>query len=114
MLNVYALHIYTCNPCRKDNCVARLINLSILICMKTGASLTRDHLSFSHEKHFLLCIPDSYNCSMSRLMTKPPKWHVRPAKTQISVDAQANLSLRWAHCHIVGFVMRRLIFPAQL
>ena len=24
-------------------------------------------------------------------------------------DAQADLSLRWAHSHIVGFVMRRLI-----
>ena len=55
-------------------------------------------------------------------MTKPTKWHMRPAKTQISVfavhlmdslgpnassgsqrrqirpaDAQADLSLRWAH-----------------
>ena len=70
------------------------------------------------------------------------KWHVRPAKTQISlgirpvwsesslsawrklgslathwahsedsdwVDAQADLSLRWAHSHFVCFVMRRLI-----
>ena len=25
-------------------------------------------------------------------------------------DAQADLSLRWAHSHFVGFVMRRLIF----
>ena len=79
---------------------------------------------------------------MSHLMTKPTKWHVRPAKTQMSlvirpvwsvfavcmkkawvlsyplsaqqrlwsdwVDAQADLSLRWAHSHFVGFVMRRL------
>ena len=45
-------------------------------------------------------------------MTKPTKWHVRPAKTQISLsfpqadreelqsdwaDAQADLSFRWAH-----------------
>ena len=71
-----------------------------------------------------------------------PKWHVCPAKTQISlgicpvwsvftvgvkkpwvlsyplsahwrlwsdwVDAQADLSLRWAHIHFVGFVMSRL------
>ena len=28
-------------------------------------------------------------------------------------DAQADLSLRWAHSHIVGFVMRRLIFCWQ-
>ena len=66
-------------------------------------------------------------------MTKLTKWHVRPAKTQISlgirmkkawvlsyplsahrrlwsdwVDAQADLSLRWAHSHFVGFVMSPL------
>ena len=73
-------------------------------------------------------------------MTKPTKWNVRPAKTQISLgihagwsvfavhmkeawvlsyplSAQQRLwsdwadqSLRWAHSHFVGFVMRRLIF----
>ena len=76
---------------------------------------------------------------ISCLMTKPTKWHVRPAKTQISLgirpvwsesslsawrnhgplathwahsedwsdctDAQADLSLRWAHIYFVGFVM---------
>ena len=26
------------------------------------------------------------------------------------VDAQADLSLRWAHSHFVGFVMRRLLY----
>ena len=68
-------------------------------------------------------------------MTKTTKWHLRPAKTQISLgirpvwsessllrcsscgqrrlwsdwaDAQADLSLHWAHSHFVGFVMRRL------
>ena len=80
---------------------------------------------------------------LSRLMTKPTKWHVRPVKTQISLgirpvwsvfavrmktawvlnyplsaqqriwsdwaDAQAGLSLRWAHSHFIGFVMRQLI-----
>ena len=53
---------------------------------------------------------------MSRLMTKPTKWHVCPVKTRISLgmhpvwsDAQADLSLRWAHNHFVGFVMRRLM-----
>ena len=65
-------------------------------------------------------------------MAKPTKWHVRPAKTQISLgmkkawvlsnplsaqqrlsdwaDAQADLSLGWAHSHFVGFVMRWLIW----
>ena len=75
---------------------------------------------------------------LSSLITKPTKWPVWPAKTQISLgiffavrmkkhcvlsyplkaqrrlwsdwaDAQADLSLRWAHSHFVGFVMRRLI-----
>ena len=80
--------------------------------------------------------------NLSRLMTEPTKWHVRPAKTQISLgirpvwsesslsawrkfgsstthwahsddwsdwaDAEAELSLRWAHSHIVGFVTRWL------
>ena len=39
----------------------------------------------------------------------------RPAKTLIRLggciaDAQADLSLRWAHGHFVGFDMSRLIF----
>ena len=38
---------------------------------------------------------------------KTNKVTMRPAKTQIS---QADLSLRWAHSHFVGFVMSRLIF----
>ena len=40
---------------------------------------------------------------VSRLMTKPTKWHVRPAKTQIWADAQADLSLRWAHMPFCWF-----------
>ena len=80
---------------------------------------------------------------LSRLLTKPTKWHVPPAKTDqpghppssIRVfagrmkeagylsyplsaqrrlwsdwaDAQADLSLCWAHSHFVGFVMMWLI-----
>ena len=68
---------------------------------------------------------------LSRLMTKPTKWHVRPAKTDPSFRCPhedtlgpylpnertaktlirlggSDLSLRWAHSHFVGFVMRRL------
>ena len=81
-------------------------------------------------------------------MTKSTKWHVCPAKTQISLgfcpvwsvfadcmkkawaisyplsaqwllwsdwaDAQADLSLRWAHSHFVGFVMKWLISVLKL
>ena len=35
---------------------------------------------------------------------------MRTAKTLIRLDAQADLSLRLAHSHFVGFVMRRLMF----
>ena len=69
---------------------------------------------------------------MSRLMTKPTKWHVHPAKTQISLSAWrklGSLATYWAQskdsdrtgqmprliwvfaactCHFVGFVMRQL------
>ena len=84
------------------------------------------------------CTYEVHKVQMSRIVTKPTKWHVRPAKTQISLirafavhlrkamilsyplsalrrlwsdwtDAQADLSLRWAHtCHFVGFVTMRL------
>ena len=40
---------------------------------------------------------------VSRDMTKPTKW----------VCAQAELSLRWAHTHFVGFVMSRLMHMRQ-
>ena len=47
---------------------------------------------------------------MSHLMTKPTKWHVRPAKTQISLGTHPVWSVFAGHtCHFVGFVMRRLI-----
>ena len=93
------------------------------------------------------------NLKLSCLMTKPTKWHVHPAKTQISLgihpvwsesllsawrklgslathwvhsedsvwsdwwDAQADLSLRCALSHFVGFIVRRLnlrILPIKL
>ena len=54
----------------------------------------------------------AYAAHMSQRMTKPTKWHVRPAKTQISLairaDAQADQRLHWAHmpfgwfCHALA------------
>ena len=39
---------------------------------------------------------------------------MRTAKTLIRLaDAQADLSLRWAHNHFVGFVMSWLIFLSK-
>ena len=98
--------------------------------------------------HIVLLHPSGWSetmrTDMSRHMTKSTKWHVHPARTQISlgirpvwsesslsawgklgslathwvhsedssdwVDAQADLSLRWAHSHFAGFVMRWLIW----
>ena len=71
---------------------------------------------------------------MTSVLFEPPhdktnKVDVRPAKTQISLgihqfdqglrcalsaDAQADLSLRWAHSHFVGFVMSRLIYNSDV
>ena len=60
---------------------------------------------------------------LSRLMTKPTKslsaWRklgslathwAHSEDWSDWADAQADLSLRWAHSHFVGFVMRRLIW----
>ena len=65
---------------------------------------------------------------LSRDMTKPTKWVCAQRRLRSTwalngklsscgqgrlwsdwVDAQADLSLRWAHSHFVGFVMSRLI-----
>ena len=43
--------------------------------------------------------------NMSRDMTKPTKWVCAQRRLR---SAQADLSLRWAHSHFVGFVMSRL------
>ena len=93
--------------------------------------------------YFVLCITSVcydghvtwlFVIHMSRIVTKPTQWHVRPAKTQISLgirpvwsesslsawrklgslnaqrrlwsdwaDAQADLSLRWAHMPFCWF-----------
>ena len=37
-----------------------------------------------------------YNIDISRLMTKPTKWHVRPAKIQISlIRSESSLFAQW-------------------
>ena len=73
---------------------------------------------------------------MSLHMTKPAKWHLRPDWSESSLsawkfgslaphwehnedwsdlaDAQADLSLHWAHSHFVGFVMRPLILAYSI
>ena len=79
-------------------------------------------LSYSNHFNFTGNTNHFQNSHMIRLMTEQTKSQVRPAKTQLSLgflirgfavrmkkawvlsyqaDAQANLSLRWAHSHFV-------------
>ena len=124
------------------------MSCGIIICKKFYFKTNiRPSIIFRIEDNFTCmqvnCI-SNWEHNKSRRVTKPTKWHVRPAKTQISLgirsvwpesslstwrkrgslathwahsealwsdwaDAQADLSLRWAHSHIVGFVSSRLI-----
>ena len=94
-------------------------------------------LTYRVSLSILLALASRKQNEMSHLMTKPTKWHVRPAKTQISLgihpvwsesslstwrklgslathwahsedwsdwaEAQADLSLRWAHMPLCWF-----------
>ena len=102
------------------------------MCSTVGVLLLR-RFSVGLAVEYSSCFISVLNLDLSHLVTKPTKGHVRPAKTQISLgihkiwsesslsawrnlgslathwaDAQADLSLRWAHTHFVGFVTRRL------
>ena len=82
---------------------------------------TTEHKHTLLRAHFISSVRFLYESQHD----KTNKISVRPVKTQISlgirplsaqrrlwsvwVDAQADLSLRWAHTHFVGFVMSWLI-----
>ena len=52
---------------------------------------------------------ESLLCAL-RVAKDPSFLHADSEDWSDWVDAQADLSLRWAHSHIVGFVMSRLIW----
>ena len=60
-------------------------------------SLTKEHpeniLNFIFAKWSM---HDCDDCHLSRLMTKPTKWHVRPAKTQLSEDSVETVVLYYS------------------
>ena len=80
--------------------------------MGSGSNIL-SRFAVSNVPFLMVSIKNNCAKQLSCLMTKPTKWHVRPAKTQISlsqlsscgqrrlwidyVDAQADLNLRWAH-----------------
>ena len=85
---------------------------------------SKGQLSLERIRQLLLC----WVVHLSRLRTKPTKWHVRRAKTQISLgflhaDSEDSNQigrmprLIWVFtgrtCHFVGFVMRRLTYVSQ-
>ena len=52
--------------------------------------------------------------NLSRDMIKPTKWVCAQRRLRSAwADAQADLSLRWAHSHFVGFVMSWLTCPCH-
>ena len=68
---------------------------------------TEDEKSTHDMAHtFLLRTEENYffnNHQMNRLMTKPTKWHVLPAKTQISLGIPlSDQSLRCLHEESLG------------
>ena len=97
-----------------------LLSISVVVSTEKSINLTSNKIIFTTGLQ-----------KMNSLMTKPAEWHVCPVKTQIRhlpslislgslathwahsedwsdwTDAQADPSLRWAHSHFVGFVMRR-------
>ena len=141
-------------PIRIARITHRSWPIKSLVCWATGPSnkLSRKNPCFVNiwftlvitlERPCLILKGATPTDHLRHLMTKPTKWHVRPAKTQISLgirlvwsesslsawrkleslathwglsaqrrlwsdwmDAQADLSLCWAHSHSVGFVMR--------
>ena len=61
-------------------------------------------LSMEFKAAIVCCPVSRWIAHMSRLMTKPTKWHVRQTKTQIShwASAQSDQSIRCAHEESLG------------
>ena len=57
----------------------------------------------------------SLHCALNGLLRRIQAFFIWTAKTLIRLgEAQADLTLRWAHNHIVGFVMLWLIFVKKM
>ena len=103
--------------CTKENVALNILNL---INNSTLSIYHPKHLDTKHRKLIKICTFNTSNDinrhskrseNMSRLMTKPAKWHVRPAKTQISLGIRPvwsesslsawrkleSLATHWAH-----------------
>ena len=69
-------------------CLIRLLLLGLIVCPELSVSILRTIWYMKNELHHdKVCL-----WNMSHLMTKPTKWHVRPAKTQTSLGIHPVLS----------------------
>ena len=113
-----------------------LLLIKVIVTLFIVNSFAHGRETKTHQIMFLVLLTDSTQSCEPR-HDKTNKMAVRPAKIQISlgmkkawvltyplsaqrrlwsdwVDAQADLSLRWAHIHFVGFVMSRLMSLGHL
>ena len=98
--------------------VLKLLKVHVFYLLRHTAKFWRRNRSWKRDSDIMMTLDlvllhYLVLAQMSRLMTKPTKWHVRPAKTQISLgigpvwsdwtDAQADLSLRSAQRSVCWF-----------
>ena len=97
---MFALQNVFCNTfniignCKRENLWFLRIYIILLIVFKK-----RTYVCNPFNLQFLLLFHDHRH--LSRLMSKPTKWHVRPAKTQISLGirpvwSESSLCAQWA------------------
>ena len=78
--------------CQANSLPIELPRLSDLILIMS--SLWEETLACQfqkRQKRYPCLVNVFYRCKMSRLMTKPTKWHVRPARTPISLGNKPSL-----------------------
>ena len=82
--------------------------MSWLLCSAEIADRSMIFLEMSHD----MIKPTKWVCAQRRLRSVPKDARFFHADSEDSdqtwADAQADLSLCWAHTHFVGFVMMRL------
>ena len=139
----YRIHVVIC-PSSTDS--ETFIRLLLIWDYTVSPNLSTQELRILIVNGWLSVVEASHGtweqiwCHLSRLMTKPTKWPVRPAKNQISLGIRpvwsesslsawrnlgplvvhwahsevSDLSFCWGHTHFVGFVMSWIILFSLL
>ena len=101
----YVVSIITARQRRQRTLLMKILIYDYIICDRSFSHTGQECLSMavidfsasaclSHPRIKLLS-QTVHHCYMSRLMTKPTKWHVRPAKTQIRLGILPVWSESW-------------------